>query len=225
MDVVCGGFSKPMKKKGKTMAQAAEREARYEDLFDLPEHVVGEILDGELIVSPRPAPRHANASSVLGAHLNVSFHRRGGGGASLGGWWILFEPELHLGRDILVPDLAGWRRERLPRLPDDAFFTLSPDWVCEVLSPSTAKLDRVRKQRIYAREKVAYLWLVDPVARTLEIYQQSGDLWQVRGIHSDTEVVRAEPFEAIELVLSRWWADADDEEDDQTEVSEALESE
>src|SRR5690606_4669509 len=120
--------------------------------------------DGELSLSPRPSPRHADAASVLGMDLGTPFHRGRGGP---GGWWILFEPELHLGPEILVPDLAGWRRERMPQLPEEAFFTLAPDWLCEVLSPSTTQLDRVRKMPIYARNGVSHVWLLDPSAKTL----------------------------------------------------------
>jgi Uma2 family endonuclease len=108
--------------------------ATYADVLAAPDHVVAEILDGELHLSPRPAPRHAAASSGLGGALHGPFDRGRGGP---GGWRILDEPELHLGADVVVPDLAGWRRTRLPRLPDEAYFTLAPDWICEVVSPST----------------------------------------------------------------------------------------
>ena len=133
--------------------------ATYQDVLDAPEHVVAEIIGGTLYTHPRPAPRHATASSVLGGKLGAAFHWGEGGP---GGWRILDEPELHLGEEILVPDLAGWRRERMPELPDTAYFTLAPDWACEVLSASTRKLDLVRKRPIYAREGIPHLWLVDP---------------------------------------------------------------
>jgi len=122
-----------------------------------------------------------------------------------GGWWILFEPELHFGEDVLVPDLAGWRRERLPVLPNAAFLTQAPDWVCEIVSPSTGRIDRSRKMRIYAREGAGHLWLVDPTPRTLEIYRLERAHWIVVANHGDDDVVRAEPFDAIELALVRWW--------------------
>jgi Uma2 family endonuclease len=123
-----------------------------------------------------------------------------------GGWWILFEPEVHLGDDVLVPDLAGWRRERLLVMPDAAFLTQPPDWACEILSPSTGALDRTRKMRIYAREKVTHLWLVDPSVRTLEIYRLRDDgHWGVVDTFGDDDVIRAEPFAAIEVALARWW--------------------
>ena len=110
----------------------------------LPEHLLGQIVDGHLYATPRPAADHQIASSVLGSELGPAFHLGRGGP---GGWWIIDEPELHLGRQILVPDLAGWRRERMPVMQREPFFTLAPDWICEVLSPSTARLDRMKKRR------------------------------------------------------------------------------
>ena len=145
---------------------ALGRPATYEDLVAVPENLVAEIVDGELWTSPRPAPRHALVYSALGSLLGPPFHHGRGGP---GGWWIIDEPELHLGEDALVPDLAGWRRARMPRLPDTAYFGLAPDWVCEILSPSTAVLDRTRKLRVYAREGVRHAWLVDPATRTIEV--------------------------------------------------------
>jgi Uma2 family endonuclease len=143
-----------------------DRTATYDDLVALQEPLVAEIVDGELHASPRPGIRRARAASVLGALvLPPMWEGRGGPG----GWWILAEPELHLQRDVLVPDLAGWRRSRMPRLPDGAFFTDAPDWICEVVSPSTAALDRVTKLGVYARESVPCAWLLDPIARTFEV--------------------------------------------------------
>src|SRR5438309_11917686 len=121
------------------------RRATYDDLLKLPEHLVGEIIDGELIVSPRPASPHAIASSAMGADLFGPFHRSSGGGSGPGGWWILDEPELHFREDVLVPDLAGWRRERMPKVPNVPAFELPPDWVGEIVSPSTERVDRPRK--------------------------------------------------------------------------------
>jgi Uma2 family endonuclease len=172
--------------------------ASYEDLIALPEYVVGEIVDGELWASPRPAPKHAQASSVLGAELIGPFHR---GIQGPGGWWILFEPELHLGKDVLVPDLAGWRRERLPSLPSEAYFSVAPDWVCEVRSPSTAAFDVRRKLPKYGRAGTQHVWLVDPLNRSLEVFRREGDAWVwVDYPHGDA--VRIEPFDAVELDLA-----------------------
>ena len=132
--------------------------------------------------------------------------RRPGGPGGPGGWWILYEPELHLGADVLVPDLAGWRHERMPAIPNAPYVELAPDWVCEVLSPTTGRIDRIRKMPIYAREQVAHLWLVDPGLRTLEIYRLEAQRWVVVATHGGDEVVRAEPFDAVEIDLGRWWA-------------------
>jgi Uma2 family endonuclease len=180
----------------------SQRPATYEDLLNVPDHLVAEILDGELHVSPRPAPRHADASSGLGGALRNPFDRGRGGP---GGWRILDEPELHLTADVLVPDLAGWRRERLPTLPEEAYFSLAPDWVCEVLSPSTASMDRVKKLAIYARELVRHTWLVDPLARTIEILRLENGRWTIVATFADHDVIRAEPFDALELDLSLLW--------------------
>lgn len=167
--------------------------------------MVAEILDGELYTSPRPASPHAFAASGIGADLFGPFHRRPGDPAGPGGWWILFEPELHLGPDVAVPDLAGWRHERMPRVPNVAYFTDAPDWVCEAVSPTTGAVDRGQKMRIYAREKVGYLWLVDPIARTLEVYRLEAVRWIVAATYTGNDHVRAEPFDAIEIDLTRWW--------------------
>ena len=185
---------------------SARRRATYDDLMRVPDTMVAEIIAGELITSPRPAMPHANASSVIGVDLGGAFHGPPGSADRPGGWWILDEPELHLGADVLVPDLAGWRRERLPVLPNVAAMTLAPDWVCEIVSPSTGALDRARKMPIYAREGVPHLWLVDPLLRTLEVFRRSDDgHWIVGGGHGGDDVVRADPFAAIELALDRWW--------------------
>ena len=184
-----------------------KRKASYEDILAAPEHLVAEILDGELFLSPRPATRHANASSVLGAEILGAFHRPPGDPERPGGWWILDEPELHFRDDVVVPDLAGWRRERLPRIPDAAWIELAPDWLCETLSPSTAAIDRGRKLRIYAREGVRHAWLLDPIARTLEVLALAGDRWVVAAVHTGADVVRPEPFAAVEVDMARLWID------------------
>jgi Uma2 family endonuclease len=181
-----------------------DRPATYDDLVKVPDLMVAEIVDGELHASPRPAPRHALAGSAIGILIGPPYHMGRGGP---GGWWILPEPELHLHSDVLVPDVAGWRRASLPRLPETAFFGLAPDWVCEILSPSTATLDRRHKLAIYAREQVAYAWLIDPAARTLEVLQLDGTRWTILGTHAGEETVRAEPFSEIKIELELLWAD------------------
>lgn len=193
------------------------RPATYEDLLRVPDHKIAEIIDGELVVSPRPAAPHALASSVMASDLLGAFGRRGrGGGSRPGGWWILFEPELHLGPDVLVPDLGGWRRERLPRMTDVPYFELPPDWVCEVVSPRSGRDDRVRKSRICAREGVGHMWLVDPRAQTLEVFRLHQDGWLRVSSHGGAEHARAEPFDAVELELREWWFEPDEDPEPHT---------
>ena len=173
--------------------------------MEVPDTKIGEIINGELVVTPRPASPHAHAATVIGVDVAGPFHRGPNDPAGPGGWWILLEPEVHLGDDVLVPDWAGWRRERLPLLPDVPAFTQAPDWACEVISPSTGRVDRSGKMRIYAREGVSHLWLVDPRPQTLETYRLEAGRWVVVGSWGGDDVVRAEPFDAVELRLARWW--------------------
>jgi Uma2 family endonuclease len=179
--------------------------ATYADLEALPPNKVGELIAGELYASPRPASPHAMAAFTLGVKLGRHFHQGGGGP---GGWVLLFEPELHFGKDVLVPDLAGWRRERMPRVPRVPAFTLAPDWLCEVRSPSTATLDRKVKLPVYAREGVRHVWLVDAEARTLEVLHLEGGQYTLHATHEGLARVRAEPFEALELELAALWDEA-----------------
>jgi Uma2 family endonuclease len=188
-----------------TMGRPAKRNASYDDVLAAPETVVAELIDGELYLTPRPAKPHALAASVLGEELGPPF-RRGKGGP--GGWILLDEPEIHFGADVLVPDLAGWRRERMPAVvADEAHFTVAPDWVCEVLSPSTEQRDRAQKLAIYARGGVRHAWLVDPLQRTLEVLRLQGDKWLLLHVEREDAAVRAEPFDAIALELGALWAD------------------
>jgi Uma2 family endonuclease len=186
------------------MSEPARKSDPYQELLALPAHLVGEIIDGVLHTQPRPALRHAQAASVLGEELGPPF-KRGRGGP--GGWILLDAPELHLGGrpDVLVPDLAGWRRERMPELPDADYVALASDWVAEVLSPSTQRIDRGPKLAIYRRERVGHVWLVDPTARTLEIFRLDGSEYVWVATHEDNAVIRAEPFDAIELQLELLW--------------------
>jgi Uma2 family endonuclease len=181
-----------------------KRRATYDDLLTVPDTMVAELVDGELFASPRPAVRHARVASALGGEIFGPFDKGSGGP---GGWWLLDEPELHFGEDVLVPDIAGWRRERLPHLPDTAAISLAPDWVCEVISPSTERLDRSRKLGVYVREGVGHAWLINPVARTLEVYRRSESGWLMIATHADDARVRTEPFDALELDLLVLWAE------------------
>jgi Uma2 family endonuclease len=185
-----------------TRAAPANRPATYEDLMAVPHHLVAEIIDGELYTSPRPSLPHAVASSGLGGDLIGPFDRGRGGP---GGWWILDEPELHLGPDIIVPDLAGWRRGRLPTVPREPYLTMAPDWVCETISPSTESLDRGKKLRVYAREGVGHVWLPNPASETLEAYRLEQGRWLLLETYSGDVTARIDPFEAIELELWRLW--------------------
>ena len=190
------------------MAQSAAHKhespprATYQDVLDAPAHRVAEIIDGTLYTHPRPAMPHARASSVLIRRIGGPFDDDIGGPD---GWWIIFEPELHLGEDILVPDLAGWRRRRVPECPDTAYVTLAPDWVCEVLSTSTRRLDLHEKRPIYAREGVAHLWLVDPTDRTLEAFELHDGQWLLIASAKDDEAVSIRPFDAITFSLGGLW--------------------
>ena len=176
--------------------------ATYQDVLDAPPHRVAEVVDGVLYTNPRPALPHARASSSLGVKIGGPFDHDADGP---GGWWIIDEPELHLGEDILVPDLAGWHRERMPDFPDAAYSTLAPGWVCEVLSPSTRKLDLHAKRPVYAREGVAHLWLVDPVDRTLEAFELRDGEWVLIATAKDDDPVQVRPFEAVSFSLGDLW--------------------
>lgn len=185
--------------------KSARKPVTYDDLRRVPEHLVAEIVDGELFTSPRPATRHAHASLQLGAVLIGDFEGPIRGDA---GWWFLMEPELHFGADVVVPDLAGWRRTTLDCIPDVAAITVAPDWLCEVLSPSTARLDRARKMNVYARAGVGHMWILDPIGRTLETYRLEDGRWVVVATYAGDDPVRAEPFDAHPLTMRRWWLDA-----------------
>ncbi len=194
-----------MVKTEKKPSADAPRRASYQDVLDAPQHLVAEIIDGVLHTHPRPALVHAYAHTSLGSALTQTYGRGGGNGA--GGWLILFEPELHLGKDIVVPDLAGWRRERMSAPPAAAYFTLVPDWVCEILSPSTRALDQVAKMDLYAREAVGHLWFVDPEARTLAVHALRDGRWRlVESVQGEAEVAPP-PFSAAPFKLGDlWWA-------------------
>jgi Putative restriction endonuclease len=185
-------------------ARGNRRPASYRDVLDAPAHMVAELIEGALHLHPRPASRHALAGSSLGIEIGGPFQK---GRNGPGGWWILDEPELHLGPDVLVPDLAGWRRERMPDFPDTPWFELPPDWVCEVLSPGTRRTDLTDKRRLYAAAGIARLWFVDPAARTLEAFVLREGRWVLAAALKDDEAVRVPPFEAISFPLGALWPD------------------
>ena len=181
------------------MAGAALKQAVYADLEALPETVVGEIIDGVLETHPRPRPRHARALGRLNNRLTSRFEE---GEGEPGGWVFLIEPEVHLGSHIVVPDICGWRIARLPAEPPTAFVDVAPDWVCEILSPSTARLDRGSKRRIYAMAGVSHYWLLDPSAGELEVAERAGRQWLLLATVQRGEPVQAAPFDAVSFALN-----------------------
>jgi Uma2 family endonuclease len=183
-----------------------KRNDPYSELLALPENLVGEIIAGQLYTQPRPAGPHAIASSSLLMDIGNPYHKGKGGP---GGWWILDEPEVHFIRDteVLVPDIAGWRRERLPHIPSGHRFEVVPDWVCEVLSPNTAKKDRIQKMPTYAHYGVHYLWLLDPLARTLEALELNDGKWMINGVFKDDDKVSIAPFAEVVVDLSELCTD------------------
>ena len=176
--------------------------ATYQDVADAPAHLVAELIGGTLYTHPRPAPRHATAGARLVGTLGPPFDH---GNAGPGGWRILYEPELHLDAEVLVPDLAGWRRERMPALPDTAYFTLAPDWVCEILAPSTRSVDLVHKRPIYAAAGIAHLWLIDPVEEILEAFALDDGHWRLIAAVEHDDAVRIPPFDALTFRLAELW--------------------
>jgi Uma2 family endonuclease len=186
------------------MAEAARPKTLYEKLEELPEGLNGEIIDGQLYTEPRPRPHHAVAASNLGAEL-IGPYSRGRGGP--GGWWIIDEPEIHFvhKREVVVPDLAGWRRERLPLIPDEPHFSVFPDWVCEVLSPSTRSKDRELKMPLFARYGVPYAWLLDPKTYTLETYELRSTQLELTGTYGPASSPAPAPFEAFHFRLADLW--------------------
>lgn len=186
-----------------TQARPA-RPATYQDIIDAPPHMVAEIANGRLHLHPRPAMRHARASFSMAGRLDAPFQRGDGGP---GGWRFTYAPELHLGPDVLVPDLAGWRRERMPTFPDTAAIDLAPDWICEILSPGTRRFDLTEKRDLYRRSAVAHLWFLDPEARTLEAFTLTAAAWTLTAAFQDGDDIRAAPFEAMVFPLNALWSD------------------
>jgi Uma2 family endonuclease len=181
-----------------------QRRATYEDVLKAPEDKIAEIIDGVLYLSPRPAARHNFAAAALCDDLISPFQKARGGP---GGWWFFFETELHFGEDVLVPDISAWRQARMPEAADGPYITLAPDWVCEVLSPSTEKLDRTKKLHVYARENVQHTWFVSARKKTLEVLSLHGSTWVTKAVYHGHDRVRAEPFEAVEIELAFLWGE------------------
>jgi Uma2 family endonuclease len=184
------------------MADVSKRLATYADLEAVSPNLVAEIIDGELMTHPRPSPRHGATAASLGDELTGPFQKGRGGP---GGWVFFFEPEVKFGRDILVPDICAFRRQRLPKLPNRNFLEIAPDWICEVLSGSTEKRDRTLKMRIYGRAEVGFLWLVDPRLQILEAFRNDGGRWTKIGDWNSADQVGAAPFDAISFSLADLW--------------------
>jgi Uma2 family endonuclease len=178
----------------------------YDQWLEVADIKIGEIIMGELHVNPRPGPAHANSASELLNQIRDPYQKGKGGP---GGWVILFEPELHLENDIFVPDIAGWVRERMPEMPQESFFNVTPDWICEVLSPSSAFVDRTKKMPLYDSLGVKYFWLVDPILKTVEVYKneslQGVSRWFLLNTFSENSKVKAVPFDGIDIDLSYLW--------------------
>jgi len=180
-----------------------EEIATYEDILALPENTVGEILNGQLETHPRPAPKHALAASSMGMEIGLPFQKGHGGS---GGWWIIDEPECHVSNHIFVPDLAGWLKKRMPTLPETAWFNIRPDWVCEIISPSSASRDRVTKMYIYANLEIPYYWIIDPIGQTLEVYQlQEDKSWRLLKTYANDDNVKVAPFDSYSFSLANLW--------------------
>ena len=185
------------------------RKATYDDLLAAPDDVTTELIDGELFMSPQPKVRHTIAASAIGREVGYLFGRHSSDREGLiGGWWILHEPECHLAMDrrVTVPDIAGWRRERMPNPPRDTHkMTVVPDWVCEVLSPSTRGFDSVIKMNAYAAAGVQWAWLVEPPDMRVDVFQREGASWAHVASAEGSVRARLPPFEAVELDLGEWW--------------------
>jgi Uma2 family endonuclease len=184
------------------MAELAKKYATYEDLFTIPENMMGEIIDGELMAAPRPSKRHVYAASSLDKEIGPPYQLGQGGP---GGWVILVEPEIKFQKDILVPDLAAWRRERFPISEETNWISVTPDWVCEIPSPGTLRNDKVKKMPIYASHAVEHAWLIDPIVMALDVFRWESGRWLLLGSFAGDDKVRAEPFEEIEFDLGNLW--------------------
>jgi Uma2 family endonuclease len=182
------------------MARPLEKLATWEDIAGMPEGARVEILGGAIVTAPSPLPRHSFLQVGLSHYLGGPFALD----EEPGGWWILAEPDVELGpHDVVEPDLAGWRRERVPGFPDDRPIRIVPDWICEILSPSNARADLIRKADLYRRTGVPYYWIADPDERLLQALRLHEDGWLLLGTWGEGDRARIVPFEAVELEIGR----------------------
>ncbi len=188
------------------MIESVKSNADYADLYSIPENMIGEIIDGELYAMPRPSPRHCNTASSLG--IIIGYYYKIGMNGGIGGWWILDKPGIHfsdLKEDIMVPDISGWKKEKMPELPAETYFSVTPDWICEILSPATAAHDRKKKLPKYAKFGVSYFWIVDPANRTVEILKLKNGEYSVSAVYCEDDKMKAEPFTEILIDLKNIW--------------------
>ncbi|MDR3568199.1 MAG: Uma2 family endonuclease [Syntrophobacteraceae bacterium] len=185
------------------MSELAQKKATYEDLYTIAENMTGEIIDGELIVTPRPSRKHTLAASVLASEIIPPYYLGQGGGP--GGWIIIVEPEIGLEEHTMVPDLAGWKKERFPVAEDHNWISVAPDWICEILSPNTFRTDKIKKMPIYAHHGVGHIWLIDPDAKTMDAFRLESGRWSLLASFSESDEVRVEPFQEIEISLEDLW--------------------
>lgn len=188
------------------MAELARKKATYEDLYSIPQDMTGEIIEGNLIATPRPSRKHGFCATALGAAVTAPYQYGQGGGP--GGWVFIIEPEIGFGEDILVPDLAGWKKERFPFREESNWISVVPNWICEILSPTTFRNDKVKKMPLYARNGVEHIWLVDPVATTIDAFRLESGRWSLLGSYAESDKVRIEPFHEIEINLGNLWIES-----------------
>lgn len=184
------------------MTEPARKRATYDDLYTIPKNMVGEIIDGDIVASPRPSRKHGYSASIIGNELGPPYNMGRGGP---GGWIIIGEPEISFGDNILVPDLAGWKKERFPESEDHNWISISPDWVCEIISQGSIRIDRVEKMGIYVQHMVSYFWIIDPSNKTFEALKNEAGRWLIIGTYAEDDKVRAEPFQEIEIDLNCLW--------------------
>lgn len=184
------------------MVESPSKRATYADIEAAPEHLVAEIIYGELMTHPRPSMRHGATATALQISIGAPFQYGKGGP---GGWIFVVECEFKFGDDLLVPDVAGWRVENFPGEPERNYFESAPDWVCEILSASTEKRDRTLKSQIYGEAGIPHMWLIDPRLQVLEAFELLNSRWSKIGNWNSDDDVRAAPFDALSFSLADLW--------------------